>query len=32
MTAGALTESSVVREEQVNFYTEAGKVILESRG
>ena len=32
MTAGALTESSVVREEQVNFYTEVGKVILESRG
>lgn len=32
MTAGALTESSVVRGEQVNFYTEAGKVILESRG
>ena len=32
MTAGALTESSVVREEQVNFYTEAGKVILDSRG
>lgn len=32
MTAGVLTESSVVREEQVNFYTEAGKVILESRG
>ena len=32
MTAGALTESSVVREKQVNFYTEAGKVILESRG
>ena len=32
MTAGELTESSVVREEQVNFYTEAGKVILESRG
>lgn len=32
MTAGALTESSVVREEQVNFYTEAGKVTLESRG
>ena len=32
MTAGALTESSVVKEEQVNFYTEAGKVILESRG
>ena len=32
MTAGALTESSAVREEQVNFYTEAGKVILESRG
>jgi len=32
MTAGALTESSVVREEQVNFYTEKGKVILDSRG
>ena len=32
MTAGALTESSVVREKQVNFYTEAGKVILDSRG
>ena len=32
MTAGALTESSVVREEQVNFYTKVGKVILESRG
>ena len=32
ITAGALTESSVVREEQVNFYTEVGKVILESRG
>ena len=32
MTAGAPTESSVVREEQVNFYTEVGKVILESRG
>ena len=32
MTAGELTESSVVREEQVNFYTEVGKVILESRG
>ena len=32
ITAGELTESSVVREEQVNFYTEKGKVILESRG
>ena len=32
ITAGMLDENSVVKEEQVNFYTEAGKVILESRG
>ena len=32
MTAGGITEASAVREEQVNFYTEAGKVIIESRG
>ena len=32
MTAGVVTEASVVKEEQVNFYTEAGKVILETRG
>ena len=29
MTAGAITEASVVREEQVCFYMEEGKVILE---
>lgn len=29
MTAGAITEESVVREEQVCFYMEEGKVILE---
>ena len=29
MTAGAITETSVVREEQVCFYMEEGKVILE---
>ena len=32
MTAGGITEASAVREEQVNFYTEKGKVILDSRG
>ena len=32
ITAGMLDENSVVKEEQVNFYTEVGKVILESRG
>ena len=29
MTAGAITEASIVREEQVCFYMEEGKVILE---
>jgi hypothetical protein len=29
MTAGAITEASVIREEQVCFYMEEGKVILE---
>ena len=29
MTAGEITEASALREEQVNFYTEKGKVILE---
>ena len=30
MTAGAITEASVIREEQVCFYMEEGKVILEN--
>ena len=32
ITAGIFTKDSAIREEQVNFYTEKGKVILDSRG